>query len=85
MLQGLAGAVEIEGNGQIRVGGVELQADLVVDGGLAVGMVINSGSLGRWAPAPQLEVQKAWVEVQGPWLEAQVAGFQGWPSSQKGQ
>lgn len=40
VLQGRVLAVEIEGNGQIRVGGMERQAYLVVDRGLAVGVVI---------------------------------------------
>lgn len=38
--QGLVLAVEVEGHGQVRVGGMQLQVDLVVERGLAVVMVI---------------------------------------------
>lgn len=40
VLQGLALAVEIEGNGQIHVEGVQCQVDLAVDRGLPADMVI---------------------------------------------
>lgn len=40
VLQGHVGPVEVTGHRQVHVGGVELQADLAVDGGLAVGVVV---------------------------------------------
>lgn len=40
VLQGRVIPVEVEGHGQVHVGGMESQVDVVVDSGLAVGVVV---------------------------------------------